>query len=54
MESKLHKFNKKFSDPLPDKEVDAIVNSYEKKDYKYQCAQEPLCRFCDAKFCGQK
>lgn len=50
----LHKFNKKFSDPLPDKEVDAIISSYEKKDYKYQCAQEPLCRYCDAKLCGQR
>jgi hypothetical protein len=52
--SELHKFNKKFSEPLPDREVDAIINSYEKKDYKYQCAQEPLCRFCDAKLCGQR
>lgn len=52
--SQLHKFNKKFSEPLPDREVDAIVKSYEKKDYKYQCAQEPLCRFCDAKLCGQR
>ena len=52
--SQLHRFNKKFSDPLPDREVDAIVKSYEKKDYKYQCAQEPLCRFCDAKLCGQR
>jgi hypothetical protein len=52
--SKLHKFNKKFSDPLPDREVDAIIKSYEKKEYKYQCAQEPLCRYCDAKACGQR
>ena len=52
--SMLHKFNKKFSDPLPDREVDAIIKSYEKKDYKYQCAQEPLCRYCDAKMCGQR
>ena len=52
--TKLHKFNKMFSDPLPEREVDAIVKSYEKKDYKYQCAQEPLCRFCDAKLCGQR
>ena len=52
--SVLHKYNKLFSDPLPDKEVDAIIKSYEKKDYKYQCAQEPLCRYCDAKLCGQR
>lgn len=52
--SKLHKFNKKFSDPLPEREVDAIITSYERKDYKYQCAQEPLCRYCDAKLCGQR
>lgn len=52
--SVLHKYNKLFSEPLPDKEVDAIIKSYEKKDYKYQCAQEPLCRYCDAKLCGQR
>jgi hypothetical protein len=52
--SRLHKFNKMFSDPLPEREVDAIITSYERKDYKYQCAQEPLCRYCDAKLCGQR
>ena len=50
----LHKFNKMFSDPLAEREVDAIIKSYERKDYKYQCAQEPLCRYCDAKLCGQR
>ena len=48
----IHKYNRMFSEPLNDREVEAIVASYSKKDYKYQCAQEPLCRFCDAKACG--
>jgi len=52
--TRLHKFNKMFTDPLPEREVDAIITSYERKDYKYQCAQEPLCRYCDAKLCGQR
>ena len=49
----IHKYNRMFSEPLADRELGAIISSYEKKDYKYQCAQEPLCRFCDAKQCGQ-
>lgn len=49
----IHKYNRMFSEPLTDRELDAIIASYGKKDYKYQCAQEPLCRFCDAKACGQ-
>jgi hypothetical protein len=49
----IHKYNRMFSEPLTDRELEAIIASYGKKDYKYQCAQEPLCRFCDAKQCGQ-
>lgn len=50
----IHTYNRMFSEPLNDREVEAIIASYGKKDYKYQCAQEPLCRFCDAKLCGQR
>lgn len=49
----IHSYNRMFSEPLNDREVEAIISSYGKKDYKYQCAQEPLCRYCDAKQCGQ-
>tara|TARA_B100001093_G_scaffold520077_1_gene612524 strand:+ start:7576 stop:9120 length:1545 start_codon:yes stop_codon:yes gene_type:complete len=50
----LSKFNRKFSEPLEDREVENIIKSYEKKDYKYQCANNPLCKYCDAKLCGQR
>jgi hypothetical protein len=49
----IHTYNKMYAEPLNDREVEAIITSYGRKDYKYQCAQEPLCRFCDAKQCGQ-
>jgi hypothetical protein len=34
--------------------VEAIINSYGKKDYKYQCSSQPLCKYCDASLCGQR
>lgn len=48
------KYNKMFAEPLEEREVEAIVNSYAKKDYKYQCSSQPLCKYCDAKLCGQR
>lgn len=51
---KLAEYNRKFSEPLPDREVENIVKSYEKKEYKYQCSNQPLCKYCDAKLCGQR
>lgn len=50
----IHKFNRKFEEPLEDREVESIINSYSKKDYKYQCSSQPLCKYCDAKLCGQR
>jgi len=50
----LPKYNKKFSEPLEDREVEALISSYSKKDYKYQCSSQPLCKYCDAKLCGQR
>lgn len=51
---KLTQYNRKFSEPLEDREVEAIINSYGKKDYKYQCSSQPLCKYCDASLCGQR
>lgn len=50
----IHKYNRKFSEPLEDREVEAIINSYSKKDYKYQCSSQPLCKYCDAQLCGKR
>ena len=50
----LQKYNRKFSEPLEDREVEAIISSYSKKDYKYQCSNQPLCKYCDASLCGQR
>jgi hypothetical protein len=51
---RLMQYNRKFSEPLEDREVEAIINSYGKKDYKYQCSSQPLCKYCDASLCGQR
>lgn len=37
--------------PLSEKEVDDISKSLDKKEYAYQCYEEPLCSFCNAKLC---
>lgn len=37
--------------PLTEREVDDIIKSLDKKTYSYQCYQEPLCSFCNAKLC---
>jgi len=48
----LRKYNKHlFSKPLSDKEVDEVIKSLNKKEYNYQCNQEPLVSFCNAPLC---
>lgn len=50
----LNTLNQKFSEPLGDRELEAIKKSYEKKDYRYQCSKEPLCHYCDSRKCKAK
>lgn len=50
----LNALNQTLSNPLPDRELEAIKKSYEGTDYKYQCSKEPLCRFCDNRLCRSK
>jgi hypothetical protein len=49
----LRKFNLEFfkGDVLRDREVEEIIKSLDKKEYSYQCYEEPLCSFCNAKLC---
>lgn len=49
----IRQFNLKlFSDNrLSEQEVDEITKSLSKKEYAYQCYEEPLCSFCNAKLC---
>lgn len=53
-EKDVWEFNEKFNPPLPEKEVRAIIGSYKKRDYKYQCSTQPLCTYCDVKTCRQQ
>lgn len=49
---RLEAFNKElFKQPLFSREVQVILKSLDKKDYSYQCYEEPLCSFCNAKLC---
>lgn len=49
---KVEMFNKTlFREPLLSREVLQITKSLDKKDYFYQCYEEPLCSYCNAKLC---
>lgn len=47
----LHKFNKEFKPPLERKEVEALIKSYAKKEYRYKCSTQPLRRYCNPNAC---
>lgn len=49
--TKLDEVNARFSTPLGSSEVEAIKKSYAKKDYRYQCSNQPLCSFCESTKC---
>jgi hypothetical protein len=53
-QSKVEKENRRFADPLPNKEVDNIIKSYEKKEYRFQCRKEPLCHYCNTSLCRSR
>lgn len=53
-EKRLDESNNTFSSPLGSKEVESIKKSYGKKDYKYQCSQQPLCSFCNSTECKKR
>lgn len=40
-----------YKEPLLSREVGIILKSLDKKEYFYQCSQEPLCSFCNPKLC---
>jgi hypothetical protein len=50
-QGQIQKYNALFDNPLPLKEVEAILRSYSRKDYKYQCRVEPLKGNCNARKC---
>jgi hypothetical protein len=51
---KLDEYNRALPEPLPSDEIEALKRSYEKKDYKYQCRKEPLCRHCFSRLCRER
>ena len=52
--TRLDEVNRKLKSPLGSKEVENTKKSYEKKDYRYQCDKEPLCRFCNSSLCRKR
>lgn len=48
---RLEEINRQLKDPLPAAEVEAIKVSYSKKEYRYQCAKQPLCAHCSSSEC---
>jgi hypothetical protein len=53
-EKRLSIYNSMFGDPMKPNEVAAIFKSASKKDYKYACPKDPICRYCNAKLCKQQ
>lgn len=50
-QTRLETVNQRFSPPLPSSEVDGVIQSASKKDYEYQCKQEPLVSYCNSALC---
>ena len=42
---------KAVSPPLVEKELNILIKSLEKKEYRYKCKEEPLCSVCDSTVC---
>jgi hypothetical protein len=54
-QSKMYLYNAKFMIPeLIHKEIESLLVSLNKKDYRYKCKQEPIASFCDSKSCVKK
>ena len=43
--------NEGFTQPLPAREVQALITQYEKKDYQYKCTDAPLKNHCNSAIC---
>ena len=41
----------KFDEPLPNSEVQAIIKSYGRSDYFFQCSTAPLVTYCNKREC---
>ncbi len=51
-QGQMYEYNKDFDPTLSGKEVQAVVNSLDKKNgYFYQCQTQPLCTFCHRNKC---
>jgi hypothetical protein len=51
-EERLEEYNTKLCNPpLDKKELEQMITSHQRKDYGYQCKQEPLCSHCNRKLC---
>jgi hypothetical protein len=54
-QSKMYIYNEKFMlPPLVHKEIEDLLGSLNKKEYRYKCKQEPIASFCDSMACVKK
>lgn len=51
---KVDEVNRALAEPLGSSEVAGIIKSAEKKDYHYQCDQNPLSRYCNSSLCRKQ
>lgn len=53
-QKQLKMFNTLMVEPLPEKEVDAMITSYTKESYQYSCKKSPLCNHCNQALCFER
>lgn len=52
--AKLEELNRTLTPPLPSREIEDLKSSYSKKDYRYQCQDCNLKKFCNAMECKKR
>tara|TARA_R110002051_G_scaffold50414_1_gene97557 strand:+ start:1013 stop:2524 length:1512 start_codon:yes stop_codon:yes gene_type:complete len=54
-ENKVNEYNQKYmTPPLSYQEVQTVIKSMSRKDYKYKCKDQPICDVCNAAKCRTK
>jgi hypothetical protein len=54
-QTKMHVYDQQYMKaPLGHKEIEDLISSVSKKDYRYQCKLSPLVDFCNAKICSKR
>lgn len=50
----MREYNARYTEPLSSHEMEQIIRSYAKKDYRYGCESEPLKSYCNKPLCNTR